>query len=106
MDRSYTILSHNTKNSVGFWSAGHRQGRSNLFYWRLFKPSRFVNPQCECGYVVGLKRWGAGQPDNSNNDEDCMELYVVRNQPTGPIVFNDISCTKHKMCALCQTDEI
>uniref|UniRef100_G3W9F6 L-selectin n=1 Tax=Sarcophilus harrisii TaxID=9305 RepID=G3W9F6_SARHA len=44
------------------------------------------------------ENWGKGEPNNKKSKEDCVEIYIKRNQDAGK--WNDDSCLKSKV-ALC-----
>ncbi|XP_013376814.1 PREDICTED: E-selectin [Chinchilla lanigera] len=46
------------------------------------------------------KNWAPGEPNNKQNDEDCVEIYIKRDKDTG--MWNDEPCSKKKL-ALCYT---
>ncbi|XP_043941122.1 E-selectin isoform X2 [Protopterus annectens] len=50
--------------------------------------------------IKEARNWAKDEPNNSNNNEDCVEIYIKRNGSVG--MWNDISCTKQK-AALCYT---
>ncbi|XP_062963118.1 E-selectin [Cynocephalus volans] len=46
------------------------------------------------------KNWAPGEPNNKQNDEDCVEIYIKRGKDEG--MWNDERCSKKKL-ALCYT---
>lgn len=46
------------------------------------------------------KNWAPGEPNNKQNNEDCVEIYIKRPKDTG--MWNDERCSKKKL-ALCYT---
>uniref|UniRef100_A0A8C3HGI6 L-selectin n=1 Tax=Chrysemys picta bellii TaxID=8478 RepID=A0A8C3HGI6_CHRPI len=46
------------------------------------------------------KNWAPGEPNNRKNDEDCVEIYIKRDEDAGK--WNDERCSKQKV-ALCYT---
>ncbi|XP_003785764.1 E-selectin [Otolemur garnettii] len=46
------------------------------------------------------KNWAPGEPNNKQNNEDCVEIYIKRDKDTG--MWNDERCSKKKL-ALCYT---
>uniref|UniRef100_A0A2K5RP01 E-selectin n=1 Tax=Cebus imitator TaxID=2715852 RepID=A0A2K5RP01_CEBIM len=46
------------------------------------------------------RNWAPGEPNNKQNDEDCVEIYIKRDKDVG--MWNDESCSKKKL-ALCYT---
>uniref|UniRef100_A0A8C7BWH2 E-selectin n=1 Tax=Neovison vison TaxID=452646 RepID=A0A8C7BWH2_NEOVI len=46
------------------------------------------------------KNWAPGEPNNKQNNEDCVEIYIKRDKDTG--MWNDERCDKKKL-ALCYT---
>ncbi|XP_039097827.1 E-selectin [Hyaena hyaena] len=46
------------------------------------------------------KNWAPGEPNNKQNNEDCVEIYIKRDKDTGK--WNDERCSKKKL-ALCYT---
>ncbi|KAM6154281.1 E-selectin [Erethizon dorsatum] len=46
------------------------------------------------------KNWAPGEPNNKQNDEDCVEIYIQRDKDAG--MWNDEPCSKKKL-ALCYT---
>lgn len=46
------------------------------------------------------KNWAPGEPNNKQNNEDCVEIYIKRDRDTGK--WNDERCSKKKL-ALCYT---
>ncbi|XP_072686631.1 E-selectin isoform X1 [Canis lupus baileyi] len=46
------------------------------------------------------KNWAPGEPNNKQNDEDCVEIYIKRDKDSGK--WNDERCDKKKL-ALCYT---
>uniref|UniRef100_A0A5F9CK94 E-selectin n=1 Tax=Oryctolagus cuniculus TaxID=9986 RepID=A0A5F9CK94_RABIT len=48
----------------------------------------------------GAKNWAPGEPNNKQNNEDCVEIYIKRPKDTG--MWNDERCSKKKL-ALCYT---
>ncbi|XP_044530191.1 E-selectin [Gracilinanus agilis] len=44
--------------------------------------------------------WAPNEPNNKQNDEDCVEIYIKRKKASG--MWNDERCTKEKL-ALCYT---
>ncbi|EHB18754.1 E-selectin, partial [Heterocephalus glaber] len=46
------------------------------------------------------KNWAPGEPNNKQNDEDCVEIYIKREKDPG--MWNDEPCSKKKL-ALCYT---
>ncbi|XP_074078072.1 E-selectin-like isoform X2 [Macrotis lagotis] len=44
--------------------------------------------------------WAPGEPNNKQNNEDCVEIYIKREKSSG--MWNDERCTKEKL-ALCYT---
>uniref|UniRef100_K7GIS5 E-selectin n=1 Tax=Pelodiscus sinensis TaxID=13735 RepID=K7GIS5_PELSI len=48
------------------------------------------------------ENWAKGEPNNGNNDEDCVEIYIKQKNSTNAGKWNDESCSKEKV-ALCYT---
>ncbi|KAM5237482.1 E-selectin [Ctenodactylus gundi] len=46
------------------------------------------------------KNWAPGEPNNRQNDEDCVEIYIQRERDAG--MWNDERCS-HRKHALCYT---
>uniref|UniRef100_A0A2K6UJT2 E-selectin n=1 Tax=Saimiri boliviensis boliviensis TaxID=39432 RepID=A0A2K6UJT2_SAIBB len=46
------------------------------------------------------RNWAPGEPNNKQNDEDCVEIYIKRDKDVG--MWNDERCSKKKL-ALCYT---
>jgi hypothetical protein len=46
------------------------------------------------------KNWAPGEPNNMQNNEDCVEIYIKRKDDSG--MWNDERCSKKKL-ALCYT---
>ncbi|KAM4860600.1 E-selectin [Thomomys bottae] len=46
------------------------------------------------------KNWAPGEPNNKQSNEDCVEIYIKRNNDSGR--WNDERCSKKKL-ALCYT---
>ncbi|XP_004464219.2 E-selectin isoform X2 [Dasypus novemcinctus] len=46
------------------------------------------------------ENWAPGEPNNKQNNEDCVEIYIKREKDTG--MWNDERCSKKKL-ALCYT---
>ncbi|XP_047377236.1 E-selectin-like isoform X2 [Sciurus carolinensis] len=46
------------------------------------------------------ENWAPGEPNNKQNNEDCVEIYIKR--PEGSGMWNDERCSKRKL-ALCYT---
>ncbi|XP_004425115.1 PREDICTED: E-selectin isoform X1 [Ceratotherium simum simum] len=46
------------------------------------------------------KNWAPGEPNNKQNNEDCVEIYIKRDKDAGK--WNDEKCSKKKL-ALCYT---
>ncbi|XP_048214138.1 E-selectin [Perognathus longimembris pacificus] len=46
------------------------------------------------------KNWAPGEPNNKQNNEDCVEIYIKRQHDSGK--WNDERCSKKKL-ALCYT---
>ena len=44
--------------------------------------------------------WAPGEPNNKQNKEDCIEIYIKRETDSGK--WNDERCSKKKL-ALCYT---
>ncbi|ESO12891.1 hypothetical protein HELRODRAFT_159477 [Helobdella robusta] len=59
--------------SESFWTAGHRKGTSDVFNWKIFRASMFLDEICVYKNVTEAKNWAPGEPNNLG-DEGCVEF--------------------------------
>ncbi|ESO12542.1 hypothetical protein HELRODRAFT_159100 [Helobdella robusta] len=93
-----------TRSSGSFWTAGHRLHDTNVFVWKPSKLSKHMTGHCRNAIIT--KNWAKNQPDNTYNNEDCVEMFIDGNE----MKFNDLPCAKgpnyiYKNCAVCQTNK-
>lgn len=50
--------------------------------------------------AMEAENWGTGEPNKMKLNEDCVEIYIKRENDSGK--WNDENCRKHKV-ALCYT---
>uniref|UniRef100_G3SZI6 E-selectin n=1 Tax=Loxodonta africana TaxID=9785 RepID=G3SZI6_LOXAF len=80
-----SILSH----SPSYYWIGIRKVNG---VWTWVGTQKPLTPEAE--------NWAPGEPNNKQNDEDCVEIYIKRGKDEG--MWNDESCNKKKL-ALCYT---
>lgn len=59
-----------------FWTSGNDIIIESVYYW------------FGSGHRINYDNWGYGQPDNYENNEDCVVIYVLNNE----MHWNDRNC--------------
>jgi len=87
-----------------YWTAGTDQRDENVWTWNLTStaPSGSGPARTTRGVdavPVTSHNWNAGEPNDSNGDEDCLLLDWYADWR-----WNDASCDRYRACYACEID--